>query len=144
MATMSEEPRLTRNERQVLDVLTDERRPLTAYELLDALRPQGVKAPPTVYRALGRLVAAGLAHRIESLNAYVACREPGHPGPVALAICRECGRATELDEAALIEDLGRKVGRTGFRVETATIELRGLCEGCQAAPAQAAGTESRG
>jgi Fur family zinc uptake transcriptional regulator len=139
MSTMSEEPRLTRNERQVLDVLTDERRPLTAYELLDVLRPQGVKAPPTVYRALGRLVAAGLAHRIESLNAYVACREPGHPGPVALAICRACGRTTELDEAALIEDLGRKVGRTGFRVETATIELRGLCQACQPAPAQVVG-----
>ena len=138
MARMTEETRLTRNERQVLELLERGRRPLTAYELLDALRPHGVKAPPTVYRALGRLVAGGLAHRIESLNAYVACREPGHPGPVALAICRACGRAAELDEAALIEDLGRKVGRTGFRVETATIELRGLCRECQDAAAQGA------
>jgi Fur family zinc uptake transcriptional regulator len=134
MRNMSDETRLTHNERAVLEVLVRERRPLGAYDLLDALRPAGVKAPPTVYRALGRLVTAGLAHRIESLNAYVACGEPGHSGPVALAICRACGQTAELDEAALIGDLRRRAAEAGFEVETAMIELRGLCRGCRATP----------
>ena len=48
-------------------------RPLTAYEVLDALKGMGVSGPPTVYRALDKLIADGRVHRLESLNAFVLC-----------------------------------------------------------------------
>ena len=53
-------PELTANQRVVLDELRTGGRPLTAYQLLDRLRVHGFQAPPTVYRALERLLALGL------------------------------------------------------------------------------------
>ena len=36
-------------------------------------------------------------HRLESINAYLSCSSHNHlHGPVAFAICRECGRVDEL------------------------------------------------
>jgi hypothetical protein len=65
---------------------------MTAYEILDAVRDKGITAPPTVYRALNRLVEEGLAHRVESINAYVACAHSHHSdGAVVFAICDNCG-----------------------------------------------------
>ena len=47
----------------------------SAYDLLDELRGKYPKiAPPTVYRALAALIESGQVHRLESLNAYVACQ----------------------------------------------------------------------
>ena len=64
------------NHEQVYRVLRSARGPMTAYQILDAVRPKGISAPPTVYRALNRLMRDGLAHRLESMNAYVACADP--------------------------------------------------------------------
>ena len=54
----------------IMDALLASQRPLSAYDLLDRLRPTGVAAPLTVYRALDKLMRAGKVHRIESLNAF--------------------------------------------------------------------------
>ena len=73
--------------------------PMTAYEILDAVRSKGISAPTTVYRALSRLMRAGLAHRLESMNAYVACAEPEQRHDMAIfAICLDCGRTDEMLE----------------------------------------------
>ena len=63
---------LTRNQGLVLDTLTGSGAPLSAYDILDRLRQEGLRAPLQVYRALDKLVERGLAHRLESLNALVA------------------------------------------------------------------------
>jgi len=47
---------LTRNQKLVLDVLQGSGRQMSAYEILDQLRPEGLKAPLQVYRALDKLV----------------------------------------------------------------------------------------
>ena len=64
---------LNAKEKLVLAALRRCGKPASAYDLIDDLKPDGVKAPPTVYRALGRLIEAGLVHRLELLNAFVAC-----------------------------------------------------------------------
>ena len=48
------------NHEQVYRVLRSARGPMTAYQILDAVRPKGISAPPTVYRALNRLMRDGL------------------------------------------------------------------------------------
>jgi Fur family zinc uptake transcriptional regulator len=51
-----------------------------AYEVLDGLREAGFGSqPPVAYRALDFLVANGFAHKIERLNAFIACAHPGAP-----------------------------------------------------------------
>jgi Fur family zinc uptake transcriptional regulator len=83
--------------RRVLKALLDSDRPLKAYDLTYALG-DGVRsaAPPTVYRALRLLIGVGLAHRIETLNAFVACRFPGEPHLAGFLVCKSCGAADEV------------------------------------------------
>ncbi len=124
---------LTANQRAVLVELRAERRPLTAYQLLDRLRGHGFAAPPTVYRALERLLAFGLVHRIESLNAYVACCHGPHETAAIFAICRNCGAVVETPAEAILHGLSAAAGQRGFAVEEAHVELLGRCSVCRAA-----------
>ena len=108
--------------------------PMTAYQILDAVRDQGITAPPTVYRALNRLVEQGLAHRVESLNAYVACAHQQHGDEAAIfAICENCGRVEEVAAAESFAVLREAAGANGFQVEHSAVELRGLCGVCVSA-----------
>jgi Fur family zinc uptake transcriptional regulator len=133
MASRHSERVLTRNQRAVLDCLKEAGRPLTAYQLLDKLRTQGIAAPPTVYRALDRLMALHHVHRIESLNAYVVCCAQGHANDVVFVICRDCGNVMEIDAEPASADLKSEALRSGFTVEEAHIELVGTCVACRAA-----------
>ncbi|GAF76572.1 unnamed protein product, partial [marine sediment metagenome] len=70
---MATKQKLTRNQDVVIKALAAIGQPLSAYRILDldCVRDAGLKAPLTIYRALDKLVALGLVHRIESLNAFV-------------------------------------------------------------------------
>lgn len=95
-----------------------------------------MRGPQTVYRALDALRAAGLVHRIESLNAYAACSHAHGDGAhadhhrPAFAVCKGCGAVEELEDAALLAVLGVVAGRSGFAVEERVIELVGRCPDC--------------
>lgn len=116
---------------RVREFLVQAHRPVTAYEILDGVRPSGISAPPTVYRALARLVAEGHAHRIESLNAYVACTKPQCRQGVALfMICDRCGETRELIENAIARRLEACAEQGGFELDRATVEVHGTCGGC--------------
>ena len=47
---------LSPHSQKVLDLLGKSQKPLSAYEILDKLRKHGIKAPPTIYRALDTLL----------------------------------------------------------------------------------------
>jgi len=117
-------------DKMIVDALRGVDRPVSAYELIDELRDKASLAPQTVYRALDRLIADGKAHRLESLNAFVACRHPSHEGAAVFAICNDCGIATEFDEPAAVERLAGWARKAKFAVERMTLELRGRCHAC--------------
>ena len=72
--------RLTRLRRRVLELVWQGHAAVKAYDLLAELdRKDATAKPPTVYRALDFLMAHGLVHRLESLNSYVGCPQPGAP-----------------------------------------------------------------
>ncbi|HEY3911606.1 MAG TPA: Fur family transcriptional regulator [Stellaceae bacterium] len=124
--------RLTRLRRDVLVLVLSAECPLTAYEILDLLRPDNASATPaSVYRSLDFLTEHGLVHRIESSKAFIACAMPDHAHPSQLLVCRRCGTAVETEDArvaAAAEKLGR---RLGFALDRSTVELTGLCPSCQ-------------
>jgi Fur family transcriptional regulator, zinc uptake regulator len=123
---------LTNNYQHVYRALHSTGGPMTAYQVLDAVRPHGISAPPTVYRALNRLVDEGLAHRLESISAYVACADPQHRhGSAVFAICNHCGRIEELIAATIIKRLHNRAVERGFKVSDTTVELRGRCADCK-------------
>lgn len=125
---------LTRNQDLVLQTLNHADAPLSAYDILDRLREEGLRAPLQVYRALEKLIEQGLAHRLESLNAFVCCagaQAHGRKrGTTAFAICADCGRVDEFADEVVDLRLKHWAEAHGFTPERTTIELRGLCAAC--------------
>ncbi len=122
----------------IVEALRGVGRPISAYELIEELREKATLAPQTVYRSLDRLIADGRAHRLESLNAFVACRHPSHEGTAVFAICNGCGSVTEFDEPQAVERLRGWAKKSKFAVEHMTLELRGRCRSCTVRPATGA------
>jgi Fur family zinc uptake transcriptional regulator len=123
--------RLTPQREQVLRLIWQEHRPIGAYELLDKLREEGLKAaPPTVYRALEFLQENGLIHRIESLNAYTGCSHPNEPHASQFLVCQQCQRVAELESEQIAEQLSEQARRAGFATAHQTVEIRGTCAEC--------------
>jgi Fur family zinc uptake transcriptional regulator len=122
--------RLTKIRRKVLRLLLESSEPSKAYDLLANLDGEGAAKPPTVYRALDFLQEAGLAHKIESLNAYVACGHTSHKHSAVFLICDACGAAEELHAVATTDALRAETEAAGFRMRHAVIEARGICRDC--------------
>ena len=118
--------------RQILALLKRSRKPLTAYAILDKLHATGIKAPTTVYRALTALTEKGLVHRIESLNAFIACQhhDAAHSHGGQFAICTQCGTVQEI--AATVLTTPSQATGHGFlsSVQRQMIEVSGICHGC--------------
>jgi len=124
--------KLTRIRRKVLQLLIESPEPAKAYTLLDNLDGEGAAKPPTIYRALDFLQEVGLAHKIESLNAYVACGHASHSHSAVFLICEACGAAEELHAIGTSKALAAETDAAGFTVNQAIIEARGLCRKCAA------------
>lgn len=132
---MSASHELTKNQALVLDALAHAEGPLSAYTILDRLRGAGFRAPLQVYRALERLQEYGLIHRLESLNAFVACAGPHcheQEGIAAFAICERCGQVSEFSDEGVEARLTDWTQAHGFRPAKTTIEIRGRCADCAA------------
>jgi Fur family zinc uptake transcriptional regulator len=124
--------RLNEAGRRVLKTLLASDRALKAYDLTHALATGGRSAgPPTIYRALRLLVGVGLAHRIESLNAFVACRFPGEAHLPGFRICESCGATEEFK----VEPIpSQAAGHGDCRL---VFEILGPCRSCGRSPGQA-------
>ncbi len=123
---------LTPLRRRVLELLLDRSGPAKAYDLLaDLDSGQGPAKPPTIYRALDFLVRLGLAHRIESLNAFVACDVGSCARSTIFLICEKCGGAEEFDAGHALVDLAEAAKKDGFQIRRTMIEASGLCSECK-------------
>jgi len=124
--------RLTRRRLQVLEILLRSHAPMRAYEILaclNAAESNAMIAPPIVYRALDFLLDEGLAHRIESRNAFISCARPGHHCAAQFLICSGCEKVAELEnnDAAVISG----AASLGFSVDHAVVEISGHCAECR-------------
>jgi len=122
---------LTETRRKVFELVVKAGQPVGAYRLLEAMQDRGTRVmPPTVYRALNFLQGKGLVHRIESLNAFVACTRSGDEHEGQFLICSDCGRTEELADESVSAMLRERASSRGFTLTQQTIELKGLCSDC--------------
>jgi len=122
--------KLTPVRRRTLEILLEEHSAMGAYDVLARLDAEGLGSkPPVAYRALGFLVEQGFAHRVERLNAFVACAHPDASHEPAFMICRTCGAVAEA--ATQGSALDASVAQSGFQIEKTVIEAEGLCPACQ-------------
>lgn len=129
-ACLARKVQFTPVRRRTLEILLEAHAALGAYDVLARLDTEGFGAkPPVAYRALSFLVDQGFVHRIERLNAFVACAHPDTIHNPAFMICRGCGTVAEAQ--ATDATLGASAASAGFRIEQTVIEAEGLCTGCQ-------------
>lgn len=122
---------LTPVRRQVLEFLLRDHRALGAYAILDLLREAGFKSqPPVAYRALDFLAEHGFVHKVERLNAFVACAHPSEQHSPAFMICRKCDAVAEAQSTSAKGGLGAAARATGFQIEQTVVEAEGLCPAC--------------
>lgn len=125
-----DDPSLTANDRAVVDLVRRSTLPLSAYDILDLMRPERPRvAPPTVYRSLARLAALGLVHRVETMYAWFAPAAPGPQGGI-LSICDDCGEVGEHPAPEALSAIAGALGATGFHAQRPVIEVHGLCGQC--------------
>lgn len=126
--------RLTPIRKRVLRLVAEAGKPVKAYELLDLIRSAkgaGADAPPTVYRALDFLLANGFIHKLQSVNAFIACHHPGGSlHSVPFLICEHCHNAVELEDESVVAALNARARQLGFVPHAQTLEVHGLCAGC--------------
>ncbi|MCJ2378354.1 zinc uptake transcriptional repressor Zur [Vibrio sp. ZSDZ34] len=124
--------RLTAQRRRVYEIICENRRACSAYELLEQLKQSEPQAkPPTVYRALDFLLEQGFIHRVESTNSFISCCTFGeHKHFSHLLICESCGSVVELQDDNLIALLNRNVEKHGFEFSSHIIESHGICKAC--------------
>lgn len=136
--------RLTAIRARVLRLVAEAGGPVKAYELLEMIRSgkgAGAAAPATVYRALDFLLAHGFIHKLQSVNAFVACHHPGgRRHSVPFLICDGCQQSVELEDRSVVDALDGHARRLGFVPHAQTLEVHGLCARCRgdADPAGAA------
>jgi Fur family zinc uptake transcriptional regulator len=126
--------RLTPIRARVLGMIAEAGKPLKAYDLLEQVRAgegAGAAAPPTVYRALDFLLANGFIHKLESVNAFVACHHPSTAQhSVPFLICDRCHSAVELEDKQVVAALDERARALGFMPQAQTLEVHGLCARC--------------
>lgn len=122
---------LTSIRHQVLELIWESHKAVKAYELLDRIKPlQHAAKPATIYRALDFLIAQGLIHRVESLNAFVGCRCSGHQHEQLLLICKRCEEVEERTANPVMQVLAEEFQQAGFTAHSKAIEVHGVCRRC--------------
>ncbi|AXJ94177.1 MULTISPECIES: Fur family transcriptional regulator [unclassified Sphingomonas] len=110
-------------------------KPASAYDLAEAVsQAQGRRvAANSVYRILDVFVAANLARKVESANAYVANAHPECLHDCIFLVCDSCGQIVHIDNDPLTQGVRSAAQAAGFKTVRPVVEVRGLCAACAAA-----------
>jgi Fur family transcriptional regulator, zinc uptake regulator len=117
---------------RVLEILLNQHKAMGAYDILDQLKKEGFNSqPPVAYRALDFLVQHGFAHKIERLNAFIACHSPESDHTPTFFICRVCSAVVETQPELARGALGKTAKDVGFLIEQTVVEVEGVCPNCR-------------
>ena len=123
--------RLTPDRSAVLNALLDGHQALGAYDIMERIDWRGRRpAPAIIYRALDFLVSNGLAHKVESRNAFMACPRAGHAHKPMILVCTSCGQVAEFEAPAISRAVTRAAQASDFKPEQTTVEVSGVCGAC--------------
>ena len=124
---------LSKNQQMVFQIIEKAKGPLNAYSILYDVQKKGIKAPLQVYRALDKLLELGKIHKIESKNAFVACKNSNCEitKATAFSICEKCEKVTEINNSKLTNYLSNFQDTKGMKYSKYNLEFFGLCKKCK-------------
>jgi len=117
----------------VFDALAGFTKPASAYDIAEALSQREGRrvAANSVYRILDVFVAANLARKVESSNAYVANAHPDCLHDCIFLVCDSCGQTVHLDDDTVTRGVRNAAQAAGFSPVRPVIEVRGKCADCE-------------
>ena len=65
---------LNKKQSLVMNLLSQAKGPLSAYQILHDLNDHGFRGPTQVYRVLDKLLELGMVNLIENMNGFIACQ----------------------------------------------------------------------
>ena len=124
---------LSKNQQIIFDFIEKAKEPLKAYSILFNVQKKGIKAPLQVYRALDKLVEIGKIHKVESRNAFIACKSSSCEisKATAFSICNKCENVTEINNLKLSKYLSNFEDDSGMTYNKYNVEFFGLCKKCK-------------
>ena len=130
---MVELHKLSKNQQMVFDIIIKAKEPLKAYSILYNVQKKGINAPQQIYRALDKLIEIGKIHKIESRNAFVACKNSNCEisKATAFSICENCEQIEEINDIKLSKYLITYNDKTGMKYKKYNLEFFGLCKKCK-------------
>lgn len=127
--------RFTKLRQMVYEEIAATHASVGAYEILARLADKGTRvAPISIYRAIDALLEAGVIHRLESKNAFFACRRLDHRTgrrPLFLS-CEICGAVGEVDGQHIFDLISEAAVNTNFVPRVKFVEVQGVCPRCKA------------
>ena len=131
---MHKETNLSKNQQIIFDIIDKSSEPLKAYAILFNVQKKGIKAPLQVYRALDKLIEIGKIHKVESRNAFIACKSSSCEisQATAFSICNKCENVSEINNPKLSKYLTNFEDDTGMQYNKYNLEFFGLCKKCKA------------
>ena len=124
--------KLTPVREKVLNILLESHAAIGAYDILERLALEGFRSqPPVAYRALDFLVEHGFVHKIERLNAFIACTHSGEGHSPAFMICKRCNQVAEAMSVPISTTLGKAAKAIGFSIDKTVLEAEGMCPRCR-------------
>ncbi len=122
---------LTPIRQQVFEEILQNHKAIKAYDILQNMsKPDELVKPPTVYRAIDFLLEHGFIHKVESLNAFIACYHEHRKECFQLFICDECGMVEEQINGKICHEINLSSEKAGFTLKNPIIELHGTCFKC--------------
>ena len=124
---------LSKNQQIIFDFIEKAKEPLKAYSILFNVQKKGIKAPLQVYRALDKLVEIGKIHKVESRNAFIACKSSSCEisKATAFSICTKCENVSEINNPKLSKYLTNFTDESGMKYSKYNLEFFGLCKKCK-------------
>lgn len=127
----TEEIKITPLRAKILYLLSESKNPMSAYDLLRALRIKNPNAePPTVYRVLEFFQKKNIVHRVDSNNTYLLCAHPETVHYSQVLICKSCNSTCEVDDKLLFNAMKKLTRKFKFSFSSDLLEIRGLCNKC--------------
>lgn len=128
--------KLTPIRKQVLSLLLDAEKALSAYELIDIFEEKYREkiAPMSIYRTLDHLEKVHLVHKINVANKFVACAyincQKNHD-ITKLLFCQQCQQVQEIPIDHTVEQcITNEVTKFGYQLCSHQIELTCICSKC--------------
>ena len=124
--------KLTPIRRKVLEVIIANHKPTKAYDILTKLKDSGFSdKPPTVYRALDFLIENKIVHKLNTLNAYIACFSDKIEEICYFLICEKCQNIEEIRDKKLVKTLANIGKDKKADIKSVCLEIGFRCEECR-------------